>query len=237
MSKRFDAIVIGAGQAGPALAVRLAKAGRKVAIVEREHFGGTCVNNGCIPTKALVASAYAAQLARRADDYGVVIGGDVRVDMARVKARKDRIVAKSRDGVEKWLRGTAGVTVVEGHAAFEDSRRIRVGDDVLEAPQVFINVGARASVPKLEGLDRIDYLTNASIMAVDFVPEHLVVVGGSYIGLEFAQMYRRFGAKVTVVEKASTPPGASPTSCAPQASRSRPPPSAWRSRSAAARWC
>jgi pyruvate/2-oxoglutarate dehydrogenase complex dihydrolipoamide dehydrogenase (E3) component len=202
MHARYDAIVIGTGQAGPALAVRLAGAGRTVAIVERKRFGGTCVNNGCMPTKALVASAYAAHVARRAAEYGVVIGGPVRVDMKAVKARKDAIVQRAAGNIEKWLSGTERVTVLRGHARFESPTSVRVGDDVLEAKQVFVNVGGRAAVPGIPGLADVDYLTNSTIMDVDVVPEHLVVLGGSYIGLEIAQVFRRFGAKVTVVEKA-----------------------------------
>jgi pyruvate/2-oxoglutarate dehydrogenase complex dihydrolipoamide dehydrogenase (E3) component len=203
MNTRFDAIVIGTGQSGPALAARLAGAGRKVAIVERKRFGGTCVNNGCIPTKTLVASAYAAHLARRAGDYGVVIEGPVSVDMKRVKARKDEIAMHASRYVEKWMKGTANLTVIEGHASFESPNSIRVNDQVLEAENFFINVGARAMVPPISGIESVDYLTNSSIMDVDFLPEHLVIIGGSYIGLEFAQMYRRFGAQVTIIEKAA----------------------------------
>jgi pyruvate/2-oxoglutarate dehydrogenase complex dihydrolipoamide dehydrogenase (E3) component len=170
----------------------------RAAVVERSLFGGTCVNTGCIPTKAMVASAYAARVARRASEYGV-IAGDVSVDMARVKSRKDAIVAKNRDGVEGGL-GKAGVAVYRGHARFESSRTVRVGDDLLESDRIFVNVGGRATVPTMRGLDTIRYWTNSSIMDVDFLPRHLVVVGGSYIGLEFAQMYRRFGSHVTVLE-------------------------------------
>ncbi|MDP3854598.1 FAD-containing oxidoreductase [Phenylobacterium sp.] len=198
---RFDAIVIGAGQAGPSLAVRLAGAGMSVALVERKLFGGTCVNTGCMPTKTLVASAYAAHLARRAADYGVTISSEVGVDMARVKARQDMVVTDARSGVESWLRGTKGVAVYVGHARFESPRAVRVGEDLLEAERIFINVGGRALVPDMPGVNEVDYLTNTSILALDVLPRHLVVVGGSYIGLEFAQMYRRFGAQVTVVEK------------------------------------
>ncbi|HEU0273323.1 MAG TPA: FAD-containing oxidoreductase [Candidatus Udaeobacter sp.] len=200
MAAKYDAIVIGTGQAGPPLAVRLAGAGMKVAIVERKRFGGTCVNNGCIPTKTLVASARAAHVARRAGDYGVIIRGSVAVDMKKVKARKDALVRKSREGVEKWLRDTQAVTVIEGQARFADSHRVAVGDDLLEADKIFINVGGRASIPSFRGIDQITYLDNSTMMAVDFLPEHLVVIGGSYVGLEFAQMYRRFGSEVTVVE-------------------------------------
>ena len=172
----------------------------KVALIERALFGGTCVNTGCTPTKTLVASAYAAHLTRRARDYGVVIEGAVRVDMPAVKARADAVVARSRAGVEGWLRAMAGCTVLHGHAAFESPTQVRVGGDVLSAPRIFINVGGRASVPPLPGVGQVPHLDNSSILALDRVPEHLVVVGGSYVGLEFAQMYRRFGAAVTVVE-------------------------------------
>jgi len=202
MNVRFDAIVIGTGQAGPALAARLSAAGMKVAVVERKHFGGTCVNTGCIPTKTLVASAYTAHLARRAGEYGVAIGGQIDVDMKRVKARKDEIAGRSNKGVEDWVRGLKNGTVYHGHARFESPHSVRVNDDVLEAEKIFINVGGRALVPAMPGLDEVSYLTNSSMMNVDFLPEHLIVVGGSYIGLEFAQMYRRFGANVTIVEKA-----------------------------------
>ncbi|MET0529279.1 MAG: FAD-containing oxidoreductase [Microvirga sp.] len=201
MTQSFDAIIIGAGQAGPPLAGRLTKAGMKVALVERKFFGGTCVNSGCMPTKTLVASAYAAHLARRGADYGVTISSPVSIDMKRIKARADNVSTKARTNVETWLRGMEGLTVVEGHARFEAPDSIRVGDAVLKAPRIFINVGGRASIPDMPGVDTVDYLTNTSILKLDTLPRHLVVVGGSYIGLEFAQMYRRFGAEVTVVEK------------------------------------
>ena len=196
MSRRFDAIIIGAGQAGPPLAGRLTAAGRTVAMIERKLFGGTCVNTGCMPTKTLVASAYAAHLARRGAEYGVVLAGPVRIDMATVKARADAVASRARKGVETWLRGMVGCTVIEGHARFEGPHTIRVGDETLTADQVFINVGGRASIPDLPGADRTPYLTNVSMLALDVLPKHLVIVGGSYIGLEFAQMYRRFGAEV-----------------------------------------
>ena len=201
MSGAYDAIVIGAGQAGPSLAGRLTAAGMKVALVERKLFGGTCVNTGCIPTKTLVASAYAAHLARRSADFGVVLGGPVGVDMVAVKARKDRVVMNSRTGVEKWLRGMAGCTVLQGQAQFESARAIRVGGETLTAERIFINVGGRAIIPDMPGLNEVACLTNTTIMDLDTLPRHLVVIGGSYIGLEFAQMYRRFGSDVTVVEK------------------------------------
>jgi pyruvate/2-oxoglutarate dehydrogenase complex dihydrolipoamide dehydrogenase (E3) component len=201
MNMQFDSIIIGTGQAGPALAERLAQAGQKVAIIERKRFGGTCVNTGCMPTKTLVASAYAAHLARRGADYGVMIDGQIRVDMKRVKARKDAVANTASGNVEKWLRGLANMTVIQGHARFESPHTLRVNGDVLEARQIFINVGGRALVPPMPGLEQVDYLTNSSIMDVDYLPEHLIIIGGSYIGLEFAQAYRRFGAQVTVVEK------------------------------------
>ena len=198
---RFDAIIIGSGQAGPSLAGRLTRAGMKVAFVERKLFGGTCVNTGCMPTKTLVASAYAAHLARRAADYGIVLDGDVRIDMPRVKARADTVSTNAREGVEKSLRNMAGCTVIQGHARFEGPDTVRVGEEPLAAPRIFINVGGRALVPDMPGVHDVPFLTNTTMLALDQVPRHLVVVGGSYVGLEFAQMYRRFGADVTVVEK------------------------------------
>ena len=200
MTGSYDATVIGTGQAGPSLAAELAGAGRQVALVERHRFGGTCVNVGCTPTKALVASARAVHVARRAGDFGVVIDGGINVDMARVKARKDAIVSKSTQGLEKWLKGLDNCTVFEGHARFEGPHQVRVGEHELEADQIFINVGARAYLPPLPGLDGGDYLTNSSMMDLDVLPEHLVIIGGGYIGLEFAQMYRRFGSRVTLIE-------------------------------------
>lgn len=201
MNEIFDAIVIGAGQAGPSLAGRLTAAGMKVALIERKLFGGTCVNTGCMPTKTLVASAYAAHLARRGPEYGIGIEGPIRIDMKRVKARADAVSTTARMNVEKWLRGMDGLTVVEGHARFAGPDVVEVGERLLQAPRIFINVGGRATVPDLQGVDTVDYLTNTSILKLDTVPRHLIVVGGSYIGLEFAQMYRRFGAEVTIIEK------------------------------------
>ena len=200
MTERLDAIIVGAGQAGPSLAGRLTSAGQRVAIVERKLIGGTCVNNGCIPTKTLVASAHAAQLARRGAEYGVGTGS-ISVDMAKVKARKDEIMLGDRKGVEDWLDGMDGCTVYRGHARFEDPHTVRVNGDLLRADRIFLNVGARAVVPDIPGLSGVDFLTNVSILELDTLPTHLVIVGGSYIALEFAQMYRRFGARVTVVEK------------------------------------
>ena len=200
MARHFDAIIIGTGQAGPALAARLAAAGMMVAIIERHKFGGTCVNTGCIPTKTLVASAYAAHLARRGAEYGFDVTGDVRVDMKRVKARKDEVSGRSNRGVEEWLRGLNNCTVIQGHARFQSSHAVVVNDEVLHGEKIFINVGGRSSVPAMPGIQDVPFLTNSSMMDVDFLPEHLVIVGGSYIGLEFGQMYRRFGSQVTIVE-------------------------------------
>jgi pyruvate/2-oxoglutarate dehydrogenase complex dihydrolipoamide dehydrogenase (E3) component len=200
MKQTYDAIVVGAGQAGPSLAVRLAGVGWKVALVERKLFGGTCVNTGCTPTKAMVASAHAAHLARRGRDFGVEAGA-VTVDMRAVKARKDAIVLKARSGVEKWLRGTANCTVLTGTAVFESSHVLRVEDDLIEAPRIFLNVGARPVVPDMPGVDSVPFLTSSTILDLEAVPSHLVVVGGGYVGLEFAQMFRRFGAEVTVIDK------------------------------------
>jgi pyruvate/2-oxoglutarate dehydrogenase complex dihydrolipoamide dehydrogenase (E3) component len=200
VSQHFDAIIVGAGQAGPPLAGRLTAAGQRVAIVERKLIGGTCVNNGCIPTKTLVASAHAAHLAHRSAEYGVATGS-VSVDMAKVKARKDGIMLADRKGIEDWLEGMDGCTVFRGHARFTDPHTLRVGDDELHADRIFLNVGGRAVVPSIPGLDEVEFLTNVSILELDTLPHHLVIVGGSYIALEFAQMYRRFGAAVTVVER------------------------------------
>jgi pyruvate/2-oxoglutarate dehydrogenase complex dihydrolipoamide dehydrogenase (E3) component len=197
--KRFDAIIVGAGQAGPSLAGRLTAAGMTVALIERHLFGGTCVNTGCMPTKTMVASAYAAHLARRAADFGVHTG-QVTVDMARVRARADAIVGVSRDGIERSLRANPRCTVIRGHARFEAPDVVRAGDDQLTAPRIFINVGGRAAVPRLRGVERVPFLNNSSLLALDRLPRHLVIVGGSYVGLEFGQMYRRFGAEVTVIE-------------------------------------
>jgi pyruvate/2-oxoglutarate dehydrogenase complex dihydrolipoamide dehydrogenase (E3) component len=198
----YDAIIIGTGQSGPALALRLVAAGRKVAIIERKLFGGTCVNTGCTPTKTLVASAYAAHVVRRAADYGVRVEGAVKVDMKAVKARKDAVVALSRDGVEQSLKALEGCTVYEGHGRFVAEKKVAVNASELTADRIFINVGARAVIPPIPGLDDVPYLTNSSMMDVDFLPAHLIILGGSYVGLEFAQAYRRFGSEVTVVEAA-----------------------------------
>lgn len=199
MTRGFDAIVVGAGQAGPALAGRLTAAGRKVALVERHLVGGTCVNTGCKPTKTLVASAYAAHLARRAAEYGVVTSG-VAIDMPMVAARARKVILDSRKSNEDWLAGMEGLTFLRDHARFEAPHMMRVGGELIEAPHIFLNVGGRAAVPDMPGIGDVDYLTNSSIIPLERVPDHLVIVGGSYIGLEFAQMYRRFGARVTIVE-------------------------------------
>ena len=202
MTTSYDALIIGAGQAGPALAGRLTAAGMSVAFVERHLFGGTCVNVGCIPTKTLVASAYAIHTARRGADYGFKLPGEIAVDMKAIKARKDAVSGRSRQGVESWLDGMERCKVYRGHARFVSPREIQVDAERLSAGRIFINVGGRALVPDMPGIDRVSVLTNTSMLELDALPRHLVVVGGSYIGLEFAQMYRRFGSEVTVVEKA-----------------------------------
>lgn len=203
MNKSYDAIIIGTGQAGPFLAIRMAKLGRKVAIIERGRFGGTCVNTGCIPTKTLVASAEVAHVARRAAEFGVLTGGEVTVDMKKVKARKDAIQRPSQEGAEKRLREQPNCDVYKGQARFESAHVVAVGDDRLTSEQIFINVGGRASVPSVQGIDHVPYWNNSSMMGVDFLPEHLIVIGGSYIGLEFGQMYRRFGSQVTILQRES----------------------------------
>ncbi|MDA0230245.1 MAG: FAD-containing oxidoreductase [Proteobacteria bacterium] len=201
MPTSFDAIIIGTGQAGPSMAQRMTREGLKTAIIERKLFGGTCVNVGCIPTKALVASARAAYMARRGSDFGVTIDGNINVDMKRVKARKDGIVLQSNQGVTNWMKNMDGLTVYEGHGSLESATTVRVNGELLEADKIVLNVGGRATIPDMPGVREIDYLTNSSMMEVDFLPEHLVVIGGSYIGLEFAQMYRRFGCPVTVMHR------------------------------------
>ena len=200
MAEKFDAIIVGTGQSGPSLAARMTKEGMKTAIIERKLFGGTCVNVGCIPTKTLVASARAAYMARRGADFGVVIDGSIAVDMKKVKARKDTVVRQSNEGVTNWLKTMDGLTVYEGHGRFESPTSVRVNGDLLEADKIILNVGARANVPDMPGVNDVDTFTSSSVMDVDFLPEHLVIIGGSYIGLEFAQMYRRFGSRVSVVE-------------------------------------
>jgi pyruvate/2-oxoglutarate dehydrogenase complex dihydrolipoamide dehydrogenase (E3) component len=204
MTKTYDAIIIGTGQAGPFLAQRLAGAGMKVAVIERKLFGGTCVNTGCLPTKTMVASAYAAQVIRRAVDFGVVNNGSAGIDMKRVKSRKDAVSGESRTGVENWLRGMTRCTVYRGDGRFESSKEVSVGSERLTADRIFINVGGRAMVPQMRGIGGVPYLTNSSIMDVDFLPRHLIIVGG-YVALEFAQVYRRFGSEVTIIGKAPRP--------------------------------
>ena len=198
----FDAIVVGAGQAGPAIAARCSRQGMRTALIERGHFGGTCVNVGCVPTKTLVASARAIHLARRGPEFGFS-SGDIRVEMARVMARKDAIVRQSRTGLEAWMRGLAHTETIVGEARFVAPATMEVAGRRLTAPRIFLNVGGRSVRPDLPGIDHVTTLDNVSIMELDQVPEHLVIVGGSYIGLEFAQMMRRFGAEVTVVERAA----------------------------------
>ena len=205
MPTTYDAIVIGTGQAGPSLAARLATSGRRTAVVERLRFGGTCVNVGCIPTKSLVASARAIHMARRGDEFGFTTGGAVQVDMPRVKARKDEIVRQSSQGVEQWMRTTANLTVYQGHGRFTGANTISVNGDLLQAREIFINVGARAHVPDFSAGQPVPILTNSGILELTALPEHLLVVGGSYVGLEFAQMFRRFGSRVTVIEKSDRP--------------------------------
>jgi pyruvate/2-oxoglutarate dehydrogenase complex dihydrolipoamide dehydrogenase (E3) component len=203
MTLQYDSIIIGTGQAGPSLAARLAGAGQKVAIIERKLFGGTCVNTGCIPTKAMVASAYVAHMARRAADFGIQIEGSITADMQHIKARRDAIVAQSRDGVENWLKHLESCTVYEGHARFESPKVVTVGDVKLTAPRIFINAGARASVPQIPGLSATGYLTNSSIMEIDSLPRHLMILGGGYSAIEFGQMFHRFGSEVTIVHRGS----------------------------------
>ncbi len=201
MTETFDALIIGAGQAGPPLAGRLSGAGQRVAIIERKLIGGTCVNTGCMPTKTLVASAYAAHMARRAADYGIELGAGLRVDMRKVQQRAATVTLNARTGLEQWLGQMPHCTVVRGHARFATATQVRVGDRTFSAPRIFINVGARAIVPEIPGLAAVPYLTNTSIVALDRLPQHLIILGGSYIGLEFAQMYRRFGSAVSVIER------------------------------------
>ena len=202
MTTTYDAIIIGTGQAGPFLAQRLAGSGMKVAIIERKLFGGTCVNTGCIPTKTMVASAYAAHMVGRAADFGIISNGSTRVDMKAVKARKDAISGQSRRDVESWMRGLKNCTVYQGHGRFESPKEVSVGSERLTADRIFINVGGRAVMPKMPGIEEVPYLNNSSMMGIDFLPRHLIIVGGGYIGLEFGQMYRRFGSEVTIIEMA-----------------------------------
>jgi pyruvate/2-oxoglutarate dehydrogenase complex dihydrolipoamide dehydrogenase (E3) component len=202
MTSTFDAIIIGTGQAGPPLANRLTASGMKVAVIERGRFGGTCVNTGCMPTKTMVASAYAARLAQRGPEYGVLYEHPPRIDLQVVKRRAVKVTSDASSGVQSWLRGMSGCSIVEGHARFEASNVVRVGEEArLSAPRIFINVGGRPMVPDIPGLDDIPFLTNSSMLRLETVPRHLLIIGGSYIGLEFGQMFRRFGAEVTIVER------------------------------------
>jgi pyruvate/2-oxoglutarate dehydrogenase complex dihydrolipoamide dehydrogenase (E3) component len=203
MKNSFDAIVIGSGQSGPFLAARMAAAGQRVAIIERGRFGGTCVNTGCIPTKTLVASAYAAHMTRRAAEFGVQVAGPIFADMKRVKARKNEITGKARSGVESMLKNTPNCTVYEGHARFESPNEVRVGEELLAAPQIFVNVGGRAEIPSMPGVANTPYLTNSTLLELDILPRHLVIVGGGYVGLEFGQIFRRFGSEVTIIDRTS----------------------------------
>jgi pyruvate/2-oxoglutarate dehydrogenase complex dihydrolipoamide dehydrogenase (E3) component len=202
MATRFDAIIIGTGQAGPPLAGQLTDAGWRCAILERQRFGGTCVNYGCTPTKTLVASARAAYMARRAADFGVALEGPVRVDMAKIKRRKDEIAGHSNESITSYVEEMKNAVVFQDHAVFEDDRRLRVAGETIEAEKVFINVGARAAIPPIEGLDAVPYLTNSSLLDLETLPEHLIILGGGYVGVEFAQIYRRFGSMVTIVDHA-----------------------------------
>lgn len=203
MVEDFDAIIIGAGQSGPFLAVRMADQGQKVALIEREHLGGTCVNDGCTPTKTLVASARAAWIARRSSEYGIHIDGPIRVDMKAVKARKDNVVSASIKSLSELLAGHETLEYIQGHGRFASATEVRVGQRTLKSSRIFINTGASAAIPDWPGLSNVPYLTNKTMMELDTVPDHLVIAGASYVGLEFAQMYARFGAEVTVVERAN----------------------------------
>jgi pyruvate/2-oxoglutarate dehydrogenase complex dihydrolipoamide dehydrogenase (E3) component len=202
MSMRtFDAIIIGAGQAGPSLAGRLNDTGKRVAIIERHLVGGTCVNTGCKPTKTLVASAYAAHMASRGGDFGFILDGPIKIDMPAVAARARKVIMDSREGNETWLASMPLVELIRGHGRFVGPHIVEVDGERLTAPLIFINVGGRAIVPEMRGVNDVAVLTNTDIVTLDVLPWHLVVIGGSYIGLEFAQMYRRFGAEVTIVER------------------------------------
>lgn len=201
MPQSFDAILVGAGQAAPPLARRLSEAGMKIAFAERYRFGGTCVNTGCIPSKTWIASAKIAWDAARAAGMGIRINSPVQTDMVRVKARKDEIIHRSSKGVESGLRGLKNCTVFVGTAQFVGAHTMRVGDEQISAPKIFLNVGGRASIPEITGLRESGYLTNSSILDLDVVPEHLIILGGGYVSLEFGQMFRRFGSKVTILQR------------------------------------
>ena len=203
MTTHYDAIIVGTGQAGSPLADRMNREGLKVAVIERNLIGGTCVNVGCTPTKALVASARAAHMARRGAEFGVRIEGPIRVDMTRVKARMKEISGQSNRNVTDWLESMENVRLYRGHARFESPNTVTVNKDVLQADKIFLNVGARARVPDMPGVGEVDFMTSTGILELDSLPAHLIIVGGSYVGLEFAQMYRRFGSEVTVVEMAA----------------------------------
>lgn len=201
MSEPFDAIIIGAGQAGPFLAARLAAAGQKTALIERTHLGGTCVNDGCTPTKTLVASARAAWLARHASAWGVKVEGHVSVDMKAVKARKDGVVNASRKRLTDWLANHAKLEILRGTAKFTAPNAVIVGKRSLTAPKIFINTGTAPNTPDWPGLSSVPYFTNTTIMDIETLPDHLVIAGAGPAGLEFAQIYARFGAKVTVIDR------------------------------------
>jgi pyruvate/2-oxoglutarate dehydrogenase complex dihydrolipoamide dehydrogenase (E3) component len=204
--ERFDAIIIGTGQSGKPLAVALGNAGWKTAVLEREHVGGTCINHGCTPTKTMVASARVAYLARRAADYGVHAGGDVHVSMAAVYRRKRAVVEQFRNGGQRTLQSTPNVELIFGEGSFADAKTVRValqrgGERLLTAPKIVINTGGRPAVPPVPGLADVRFLDSTSVMDLETLPSHLVVLGGGYIGLEFGQMFRRFGARVTIVNR------------------------------------
>src|SRR5262245_37744920 len=202
--RRYDAIVIGAGQAGVPLSQALAGAGMRTALVEREHVGGTCINEGCTPTKTMVASGRVAYLARRGADYGVRTG-PLSIELAKVRERKRAIVDSFRNGSQGRIEKTKNLELIFGQAEFTGARTVRVrkadqAERTLSADKIFINAGCRPAVPTLQGLSGVPYLNSTSIMELDQVPEHLIVLGGGYIGLEFGQMFRRFGARVTIVQ-------------------------------------
>jgi len=199
MSENFDAIIIGSGQAGPFLAARLSAAGRRVALIERKFLGGTCVNTGCTPTKAMVACAKVAHTVREASYFGVHVPGEMRISLAEIKSRADGILLSSRESLKKML-ADANCTVIYGQGKFISSHEVKVGAEIMSAEQIFINVGARAATPKLPGLDDIEFLTNSTLLGLTELPGHLVIVGGGAVGVEFAQMFRRFGSEVTLVE-------------------------------------
>ncbi len=200
--KKFDAIIIGSGQAGTPLVFKLAANGKKVAFIEKEHFGGTCLNVGCTPTKTYVASARRMFEANNGDYLGVEIPSGVKINLPKVKARKDKLIKKSVDGIDSGLKNTSNITVYKGTASFVGHKKILINGEEIEAEQIFINVGGRARVPK--EYEDISPLTNSEILQLDEIPEHLIIIGGSYIGLEFGQMFRRFGSKVTIVEMNKT---------------------------------